>query len=293
MNVAFAGLGSMGTPMARNLVHAGFRVVGFDVDPAAAATLQAHGGRAARSAADAAAGADVLVLMVVDASQAENVLFDQGALDALPQQGSVMLMSTCPPDRVRAIADRVLASGRDFLDAPVSGGTAGAERATLSIMAAAPAAVLERVRPAPAAMGDKIFHVGGEPGQGSAVKAINQLLCGIHLAAAAEGLALAEKAGIDPAVVLQIMGGSAASSWMLKDRGPRMLQDAPAVSSAIDIFVKDLAIVLETGREFKAALPLAAAAHQMFLAASGRGEGAADDSQVIRSYARLNGTRQS
>jgi L-threonate 2-dehydrogenase len=120
------------------------------------------------------------------------------------------------------------------------------------------------------------------------VKTVNQLLCGVHIAAAAEAFSLAGKAGIDRRILLEILSGSAASSWMLKDRGPRMLEDEPTVASAVDIFVKDLGLVLDAGRAGKAALPLAAAAHQMFLAASGLRHGGADDSQVLRAYRALN-----
>ena len=138
-------------------------------------------------------------------------------------------------------------------------------------------------------MGSKLIRVGKVPGQGATAKAVNQLLCGVHLAVAAEALSLAEKLGVDTAVMLDIVGGSAASSWMLRDRGPRMLEGDPIVTSAVDIFVKDLGIVLEAGRDAKAALPIAALAHQMFLSVSGRGLGAVDDSQVIRAYRSLQG----
>lgn len=287
--VGFIGLGSMGMPMACNLLARGFALRGFDVRRESVAVLEARGGRGADSAAAAAEGADALVLMVVNAAQAESVLFAQGALDRLPEGATVILMATCPPDAVAVLAARVEAAGRRFVDAPVSGGTVGAVAGTLSIMAAAPAAVVERVRPVLAAMGDKVFHVGEAPGQGATVKTVNQLLCGVHIAVVAEAFSLAAKAGVDLAVLLEIMSGSAASSWMLKDRGPRMLEAEPGITSAVDIFVKDLGIVLEAGRGAKAALPLAAVAHQMFLSASGRGEGAMDDSQVIRSYHLLNG----
>ena len=126
-------------------------------------------------------------------------------------------------------------------------------------------------------------------GRGPIVKTINQLLCGVHIAAAAEALAFAEKVGVDAATVLGIVQDTAAASWMLKNRGPRMLQSEPEVTSAVDIFVKDLGIVLEAGRASCAALPLAALSHQLFLSVSGRGDGAADDSQVIRAYHALNG----
>jgi 3-hydroxyisobutyrate dehydrogenase len=156
-------------------------------------------------------------------------------------------------------------------------------------MAAGAAADFEAVRPVFAALGERVFHVGETVGQGAVVKTINQLLCGVHIAVAAEAFALAERLGVDGAVLLEIMGGSAASSWMLRDRGPRMLEAEPKVASAVDIFVKDLGIVMQAGRDAKAALPIAALAHQMFLAASGAGHGAADDSQVIRGYRALNG----
>ena len=288
--VGFVGLGGMGLPMALNLLQAGYRVQGYDLNPAALATLAEAGGTVAESAAAAAAGAAALILMVVNAAQAQSVLFDAGAAYALPEGGTVVLMATCPPGAVAAMAAQVAAAGRVLVDAPVSGGVAGAIAGSLTVMAAAPAAHVAAVRPMLDVLGGKVVHVGETPGQGAVVKSVNQLLCGVHIAAAAEALALAGKVGIDPAVMLDIVSGSAASSWMLRDRGPRMLQDDPVVSSAVDIFVKDLGIVMEAGRDAKAALPLAALAHQLFLAASGQGHGKADDSQLIRTYHQLNGT---
>jgi putative dehydrogenase len=288
--IGFVGLGAMGAPMARNLLARGFKVRGFDVRASALDALEQAGGTRAGSVADTASGADMLLLMVVNAGQAEAVLFEGGALGKLPAGALVTLMATCPPGAVQAIADRVEKAGRRFVDAPVSGGVAGAEKAALTIMAAAPKATFEAARPIFEALGDKVFHVGERPGQGATVKTINQLLCGVHIAVVAEAFALAQKVGVDLGVILEIMSGSSASSWMLKNRGPRMLQAEPEVTSAVDIFVKDLGIVLEAGREAKAALPLAAIAYQLFLATSGRGDGAADDSQVIRTYALMNGT---
>ena len=286
--VGFVGLGSMGLPMAKNLVARGFEVRGFDVRPAAMDRLGEMGGTRAPTLAAAAEGADVLVLMVVNAAQAEAILFAGGALDALPQNAVVALMATCPPGAVEAIAARVAAAGRRFVDAPVSGGVVGAELATLTIMAAGARDAFETAKSVLDAIGDKVFHVGEHPGQGAMVKTVNQLLCGVHIAVIAEAFSLAGKVGVDLDVMLEILKGSSASSWMLRDRGPRMLQDEPPVTSAVDIFVKDLGIVLEAGRDSKAALPLAALAHQMFLAVSGQGFGEADDSQVIRAYRTLN-----
>ena len=290
--VGFVGLGSMGLPMATNLAARGFTVRGFDIRPAAMDTLAEAGGTRASAAADAAHGADVLILMVVNAAQAEAVLFEGGALAALPKNAIVVLMATCPPRAVESIAARVIEAGPSFIDAPVSGGVVGARAATLTVIAAAPRATFEAAKPVLECLGDKIFHVGQRPGQGAMVKAVNQLLCGVHTAVAAEAFSLAAKADVDLSILLDIVSGSSASSWMLKDRGPRMLQEQPSITSAVDIFVKDLGIVLEAGRDTKAALPLAAAAHQMFLAVSGQGGGEADDSQVIRAYKALNQVRR-
>jgi 3-hydroxyisobutyrate dehydrogenase len=288
--IAFAGLGAMGLPMAKNLLAGGFRLRGIDLNPKALAVLAEAGAEPAASAVEAASGADVLILMVVNAAQAEQVLFAGGALAALNDGGTVCLMATCPPGGVEHIAEQVVASGRRFVDAPVSGGVAGAVAGSLTIMAACEAATYDDLLPVFQAIGQRIFHVGDKPGQGAVVKTVNQLLCGVHIAVVAEAFALAAKVGVDLDVLLEIMGGSSASSWMLRDRGPRMLEADPQVTSAVDIFVKDLGIVLETGRETQVALPLAAVAHQLFLATSGRGDGRADDSQVIRSYHVLNGT---
>jgi len=289
-SIAFIGLGAMGRRMAARLVRAGFDVIGYDVSPEARDVVTAFGATVALSAAGAARGADIVILMVVNAAQAEAVLFSGGVVEALGEGRPILLMSTCPAWLVSDIAERVMAQGRQFIDAPVSGGTAGAEAGTLTIMAAAPQAVLDPVRPVFEALGAKLVHVGDRPGQAATLKTVNQLLCGIHIAAAAEAFSLATKCELDPHLVLDVLGSSAASSWMMKDRGPRMLESEPAVSSAVDIFVKDLGLVLDTARNAKAAVPLAAIAHQLFVATSGRGLGSADDSQVLRSYAALNGT---
>ncbi|ARU88174.1 NAD(P)-dependent oxidoreductase [Pseudomonas sp. M30-35] len=287
--IAFAGLGAMGLPMAKNLIVAGHRVRGIDLNQAVLTSLAAAGAEPVADAAAAVRSADILILMVVNAAQAEQVLFADGVLQAMEDNAIVCLMATCPPAAVEHIAARVTATGRCFVDAPVSGGTAGATAGSLTIMAACEHAAFDEVKPVFEAIGQRIFHVGERAGQGAMVKTVNQLLCGVHIAVVAEAFALAAKVGVDLEVLLEIMAGSAASSWMLKDRGPRMLQEAPEVSSAVDIFVKDLSIVLEAGRDARAALPIAAVAHQLFLSASGRGEGRVDDSQVIRSYYALNG----
>jgi len=289
MRVGFIGLGAMGVPMALNLLKAGHVVRGFDVRPGATDALAAAGGTAATSAVDAAKDAELLWLMVVSGEQAESVLFERGAAAVLPKGAIVGLGCTQAPAHAARTAERLAAMGLHALDAPVSGGTKGANAAALTIMCSGDEAVLARARPVLDAMGSRVFDCGREAGMGSTAKMINQLLCGVHIAAAAEAMHLAERAGVSTATMHEIISVSAGNSWMWGDRGPRMMQDEPPVTSAVDIFVKDLGIVLGEARALKAGLPLSAAAMQMFLAASGLGHGAADDSQVIRAYRALNG----
>ncbi len=285
--IGFVGLGAMGAAMARQLVAKQFQVTGYDINPAAVEALVAAGGHAAASSAEAAAGADALVLMVVNADQAEQVLFGDGALAALADGAPVIVCSTCAPDRAAAMAEKCAAAGHPLIDAPVSGGQVGAEAGTLTIMAAAPRPDYDKVEGVLTAMGSNTYFIGDKVGQGSAMKTVNQLMAGAHIAIAAEALAFAEKAGIDPALALEILSGSAASSWMLQNRGPEMVKQTGKVTSAVDIFVKDLGIVLDAGRAMKMGLPLAAAAHQRFLDASGAGHGREDDSQVVKVYRKM------
>ncbi len=287
--VTFVGLGAMGFAMADNLIKHQVRVVGFDVRAEAMKRLEAAGGSTAPTIADASRGADTLIVMTVNADQADDVLFEKGGCAALNPGGTVIVMATCAPARIAAMASRVVASGRQFIDAPVSGGVIGAEKGTLLIMAAAPKATFARYEALLKTLGANLFHLGETAGQGASMKVVNQLLCGVHIATAAEGLAFAERQGIDPKLALELLSAGAAGSWMLANRGPRMVQDDPAVTSAVDIFVKDLGLVLDAGRSAKMGLPLAALAHQLFVAASGMGLGGADDSQVIASYRALLG----
>ncbi len=292
MKIGFVGLGAMGAPMALNLVKAGHEVRGFDVREGASAALVAAGGHAAASAADCARGADLLWLMVVSGDQAESVLFDGGAAAALPKGALVVAACTQAPAQARRSAERLTGMGLAMLDAPVSGGIKGATAGALTIMVSGAEDTIARARPVLEAVGQRIFDVGREAGLGSTAKMINQLLCGVHIAAAAEAMHVAERAGVPLETMHQIISVSAGNSWMFGDRVPRMMQDEPPVTSAVDIFVKDLGIVLDQGKQERQGLPLASAAMQMFLAASGLGHGKADDSQVIRAYRALNGKKK-
>ena len=292
MRIGFIGLGAMGAPMAARLVVAGHAVRGFDVRAAAVEALVDAGGQCAATAAEAARGAELLWLMVVNGEQAEAVLFgdDGGAAAALAPGGIVVAACTQAPAQARRLSERLAVAGLTMLDAPVSGGVAGAKAGSLSVMCSGAAETLAAAKPVFDAVAGRVFHVGTQAGLGSTAKMVNQLLCGVHIAAAAEAMHVAERAGIAPATMHEIISVSAGNSWMWGDRGPRMMMDDPPVTSAVDIFVKDLGIVLDQGKLARQGLPLAAAAMQMFLAASGLGHGAADDSQVIRAYRALNGT---
>ncbi|MCX5591864.1 NAD(P)-dependent oxidoreductase [Alcaligenes endophyticus] len=291
--VTFVGLGAMGFPMAQNLLQAGMQVCGVDLSDQALERFAAAGGSVAKSVAEVQLESDFLILMVINIDQAKQVLMQEQVLARLKQGCTVVLMATCPSPDVAALGQYLAERGIAFLDAPVSGGVEGAKAASLTIMAAGDRATYDKAVPILQHMGQRLFHVGEQAGQGAMVKTVNQLLCGVHIAVLAEALALAAKVGVDLSVVLEIMSGSSASSWMLRDRGPRMIQDDPEVTSAVDIFVKDLGIVLQTGTQVRAALPIAATAQQMFLAASGSGLALADDSQVIQSYYALSGGKES
>jgi 3-hydroxyisobutyrate dehydrogenase len=285
--IAFVGLGAMGAHSARRLATAGFRVQGYDLRREALQALTEAGGHATSSLAEAIAGADHALLFVVNGKQAEQVIFGPGGFGEAGKAGlTIMSCVTMSPGEAASLGKRCAEKGWRFIDSPVSGGTAGAERGTLTIMAAGTPAAIEDCRPFYEAIGKRLMIVGGAPGQGAMVKTINQLLCGVHLAAAGEAMAMAERAGLDLQAVWEVVNYSAAGSWMMNDRGPRMVAksfDAP--TSAVDIFVKDLGIVVDVAREMHFPAPLAATALQSFLGASGAGNGRRDDSAVMLYYA--------
>jgi 3-hydroxyisobutyrate dehydrogenase len=280
--IAFVGLGAMGLPMASALVEAGYGVTGFDLNPASLARFQALGGKVAASMQAAARAADVLILMVVNIQQVNDVLFEQDTLSVLAEDAVVIVSSTIAPDDAEAVADKLSAVKLQLVDAPVSGGVRGAVEKTLSMMASGPRQAYSNVEAILNTMGSHIYYLGERNGQGCAMKVVNQLLAGVHLASAAEAVNFASSYGLDIAQVQEVIASSAGNSWMFQDRVPRMIQANPEVKSAIDIFVKDLGIVADVAHTAKVAVPLAAAALQLFTMASVKGLGQADDSQVIK-----------
>jgi 3-hydroxyisobutyrate dehydrogenase len=288
---AVIGLGSMGMGIAHSLRRAGFDVVGCDANPATVERFVREGGRGAPDPASAAAGVDAVVCVVVNAAQAEDVLFgDNGAAATMPRGAVFIASTTMDPAVCRRLAARLEAGGHLYLDAPISGGAARAADGTLTVLASGSRAAFAKARPALEAMAAKVHDLGSEAGLGSAFKMINQLLAGVHIAAAGEAIAFAAKQGLDLRKVYEVITGSAGNSWMFENRIPHVLEGDYTPRSAVDIFVKDLGIVQDMARNSRFPVPLAAAALQMFLMASGSGMGRDDDASVARIYARLTGT---
>jgi putative dehydrogenase len=289
--VGFVGLGAMGMGMATQLLKKGFRVAAVDARQEAKEKWIAAGGDWCDSPATAAVDAGVFVVMVVNAEQIDSVLFGgEGALKSLRRQSVVIVTSTVSPAYNRSLGKRLAETGHLLIDAPVSGGVIGADSGSLSIMASGSDAAFETGEPVLRAMATKIYRIGAEPGLGSIVKTVNQLLAGSHIVLAAEAMTFGTRAGVDPNVLYEVISHSAGSSWMFNNRVPHMLTGDFTPLSAVNIFVKDLGIVLDVARELKFPLPMAALAHQLFLAAASTGLGNQDDSSVVKLFENVSGT---
>jgi len=279
------GLGSMGMGVARSLLRAGFEVVGYDVRVEALRQLAELGGKAATSPADVAARCPIVMILVVNAAQTDEAAFGpNGLVEGMKPGGVIVASSTVAPAFAVDLGRRIAEKGILSLDAPVSGGVKGATEGRLSVMASGPPEAFERCETFFKAIAGKLYRLGDEPGRGSTVKIINQLLAGVHIAAAAEAMALGIKAGADPAVLFDVISHSAGNSWMFENRVPHILEGDYTPLSAVNIFVKDLGLVLDSGHKLTFPLPLTAAAHQMFLSAAAAGHGGEDDSAVIKTY---------
>ena len=290
--LAVIGLGSMGYGMATSLRRAGFDVTGCDVSADSVKRFVGDGGRGAASPAEAAKTADIVVSVVVNAAQTETILFGQGGVAETLARNAVFVSSaTMDPDVARRLAKQLEATGRHYLDAPISGGAQRAAQGELTILASGSPAAFTRARPALDAMSAKLYELGDEAGQGAAFKMINQLLAGVHIAAASEAIAFAAKQGLDIAKVYEVITASAGNSWMFENRVPHVLEGDYTPRSAVDIFVKDLGIIQDMARTAKFPVPVAAAALQMFLMSSAAGMGRDDDISVARMYARVTGTK--
>lgn len=284
--VAILGLGAMGLPMATRLSGT-FAVRGYDPVPASRRRASDTGLLTGDTARDAVAGAQVVLLAVRDEAQVDDVLYGADGVAAVLEAGTVVVLTaTVGIEAARQLAPRVEGDDLRLVDAPVSGGAARAGAGDLLIVVGAAEEAYAMALPVLERLASTVQLIGPRPGDGQAMKTVNQLLCGVHVAAAAEALALAQTLGLDPASALETLGAGAASSFMLGDRGPRMLQayegDGAEVRSRLDIFVKDLGIVSRTARLHGLATPVAAAAEQLFLLGQQQGLSGRDDSTLIR-----------
>ncbi len=276
MRVGWLGLGAMGAPMAACLVAAGHSVAAYDVVPGRAP----QGASAAGSVAEAATGADALVVMVATPDQLDSVL--SGAASSLAPGQTVVIMSTVGPEAVVAAAARLAEADVAVVDAPVSGGVTRAGAGDLLILVGGPAEAVARVQPLLDALARSAPVVGPSPGDGQRMKLVNQLLCGVHIAAAAEALSFAESLGLDPGECWNILRDGAAASFMFDDRGARMVAGQfDEARSALDIFVKDMGLVTGAADEAGAPVPLSAAARALYQRGHDQGLGRKDDSALI------------
>jgi len=283
--VGLIGLGAMGAGMAASLRRAGFPPFVHDLRPGLALQFAIEGGTACASAAELGAACDVVISVVVNAGQTEDLLFGSGALAAAMRPGSVFVMcSTVDPNWVMALEERLTALGLHLLDAPISGGAAKAASGQMTMMTAGRPEAYARCGAVLDAMAAKVYRLGERAGAGSKVKILNQLLAGVHIAAAAEAMALGLREGVDPAALYEVITHSAGNSWMFENRMAHVLAADYTPLSAVDIFVKDLGLVLDMARASKFPLPLSSTAHQMFMQASTAGFGFEDDSAVIKIF---------
>ncbi|MCW8305835.1 NAD(P)-binding domain-containing protein [Acidiphilium sp. PA] len=290
--IAVIGLGSMGFGMAVSLVRAGFAVVGYDVVAANAQRLADAGGDVAATPAAAAAGADAVVCVVVNAAQTEAILFGADGCAATMAPGAVFIScATMAPDAVRALAARLEAQGAHYLDAPISGGAARAAEGKLTVLASGSAAAFARARPVLQALAATLHELGDAPGIGAGFKMVNQLLAGVHIAAACEAVAFGASLGLDLRKLYEVITGSAGNSWMFENRVPHILDADYAPRSAVNIFTKDLGIVLDMARSAPLAVPMAGSALQLFLMTAAAGMGRDDDASVARLFAMISGVQ--
>ena len=289
MHTAVIGLGSMGFGMALSILRAGHKTYGYDINPDQVAAFRQAGG--AEGALDSVAGTlDAVVVVVLNAAQTRDVLFGEKGLAGTLKPGAVVIAcATVAPDFAREMEAQCAALGLLYLDAPISGGAKKAAEGALSIMAAGTAAALQAADPVLDAAAASVFRLGDAAGPGSAMKAVNQLLAGVHIAAMAEALTFGMTQGVAPQDFVDVISKCAGTSWMLENRAPHIVAGDYTPHSSVNIWPKDLGIVLDIAKSANFAAPLTAAAMQQFLAAAGSGLGAEDDAAVAKVYARNAG----
>lgn len=286
------GLGTMGYGAAISAQRRGFSTVGLDISPANIKRFTDTGGKVASDIASLTAECDAFLILVVNATQTEAVLFGDNGLAAHAKPGSVIIAAatvdpSLPPVWEKQLNER----GLHFIDGPVSGGAVKAEAGEMTVMASGKPEAFAVAHDVLEAYAGKVYRLGDHAGPGSTVKMVNQHLAGVHIAAACEAMALGIKAGADPHQLYEVICNSAGMSWMFQNRVPHILAGDYTPLSAVNIFVKDLGIVLDAAQKLTMALPLASSAHQLYLGASGAGFGQEDDSAVIKLYAQMTGIK--
>ena len=279
--IAVHGLGSMGYGIAQSLARAGHSVWGRDVRPDAEDRFRAEGGQPGDPDR-----LDAAVIVVLNAAQTETVI--DALLPGLAPGAVLLSCATVPPDFARAMAARAEARDVHYLDAPISGGAVKAAQGNLSVMAGGSAEAFAAARPTLNAMAETVFELG-EVGAGSAMKAVNQLLAGVHIATMAEALTFGMTQGVAPEKFVEVISQCAGTSWMLENRAPHVVAGDYTPHSAVEIWLKDLGIVLDIAKDARFSAPLTAAALQQFIAAAGQGLGREDDAAVAKIYARNAG----
>ena len=284
-NVGIIGLGSMGYGMAQSLLAAGHTTHGFDINPAQAARFQSEGG--AHGALNAVLGQlDALVVVVLNAAQTEAVLFgDDGGVRKMKAGSVVMACATVPPAFARDMAEQCAAYGVHYLDAPISGGAMKAAQGRLSVMASGSAEAFSAAEAVLDATAEKVFNLGDQAGAGSAMKAVNQLLAGVHIAAMAEAMTFGITQGVSPEKFVEVIPECAGTSWMLENRAPHIVAGDYTPHSSVNIWPKDLGIVLDIAQSAGFAAPVTQAALGQFMEAAAQGLGGEDDAAVAKVYA--------
>ena len=283
------GLGSMGLGMAVSLRRAGHEVYGLDLNTAQIAKLQDAGGHALTKASPPA---DALICVVLNAAQTETALFGpEGWAEQLKPGGTILSCATVAPDFAKRMEAQAQARGLHYLDAPISGGSLRAASGELSVMASGTAAAFEGAAEALAAMAQTVHRLGDQAGPGSAMKAVNQLLAGVHIAAMGEALGFATSQGLDLARVLDVIRVSAGTSWMFENRAPHVIDADYTPRSTINIWPKDLGIVTDIAAGANLPLPLTETALAQYRAAAEAGLGQEDDAAITKLVAARAGIK--
>ena len=286
LTIGVIGLGSMGYGIAQSVLHAGHKTYGFDVAATQQERFTSEGG-AVGKLTDVAKELDAAIVAVLNSTQTENVLFgDEGVVSRMKAGSVVIACATVPPDFARDMEKRCNAADVHYLDAPISGGAAKAAQGCLSVMASGTPLAFAAAKPVLDATAETVFELGDSAGSGSAMKSVNQMLAGAHIAMMAEAITFGMTQGVEPQQFLDVISKCAGTSWMLENRAPHIIDGDYTPRSSVDIWPKDLGIVLDIAKSAKFSAPITAIVLQQFLAASGAGLGREDDAAVAKIYAR-------